>query len=233
MNQTVETKTEEYRCDHCKRSFVRPNSLLKHLCEQKRRWQDRDRPQNRIAFSAWLKFYQQLQPSKKKREYTDFIASAYYGGFVKYGIYCCEVGVVNPNRYIDYLLSHNVPLDNWNSDSVYTKFLIQYLREEDGMDAVRRTLMTLLDIAEEENIQLRDVFRYCSANKLCHKIVGGKISPWVLYKTKSGQEFLSKLNEDQTTLIIDYIDPERWNIKMMRDKGDLLIVTEILRVTEL
>ena len=62
MKEKVETElSEEYRCEHCKRNFVRPANLLKHLCEQKRRWQDKDKPSNRIAYNAWLKFYKTIQ----------------------------------------------------------------------------------------------------------------------------------------------------------------------------
>jgi hypothetical protein len=227
MNENV--ATEEFRCEHCNKTFIKPGTLLKHLCEPKRRWMDRDRPANRIAFIAWSKFYQQYQPRGKKKEYRDFAASAYYGGFVKYGTYCADVGVVNPLMYVDWLLKEKISLDNWASDKHYGKFLIEYTRLEDGMDAVRRSVETLLKFAEEENLQIGDVLRYTNANKICHKIVGGKLSPWLLFNSESGRYFLSTLNTGQMQMVFEYINPDIWNIKFMRDKENVKDVQTLLQ----
>lgn len=233
MKEKVETEqSEEYRCEHCKRNFTRPGNLLKHLCEQKRRWQEKDKPANRIAFESWLKFYKMIQPTRKKKEYVDFIASAYYIGFVKFGLYCVESYVVDPLNYVDHLLKENVPLDNWNSDKVYTKYLIIHLRNEDGLGAVKRSIDNMLTLAENENVELRDVFRYVNVNKVCHYIMNGKISPWVIYQSKSGSEFLSKLNDDQRNFIYPYIDPERWNIKFKRDDEQVKVISAIIKEIE-
>jgi hypothetical protein len=228
MKKIAETNSEELKCDHCNHTFVRAGSLLKHICEKKRRWLDRDKVTNRIAFNAWLKFYKSVQPSRKKLAYTDFSSSPYYIGFIKYGNYCVDVGVVNPIEYIDYLIGAQVALDNWTSDKVYSKYLISYLRSENELDAVRRSIENMMKIAESESIELRDVFRYASSNKICHLICSGKISPWILYQCKTGQEFLSKLNDDQRGVIYEYIDPERWTIKFTRAKEEVKMVGEII-----
>jgi hypothetical protein len=106
--------------------------------------------------------------------------------------------------------------------------LIFYLRQEDGMDAVRRSIDHMLTLSENENVELRDVFRYVNSNKVCQYICSGKISPWVLYLSKSGPEFLSKLNDDQRNVIFEYIDPERWNIKFKRDTDEAKSVSTVL-----
>ena len=227
MNEKV--ATEEFRCEHCNRTFVRSNTLLKHLCEPKRRWMDRDRPSNRIAYLAWSKFYQQYQPRSKKKEYRDFASSAYYGAFVKFGTYCVDVGVVNPLMYSDWLLKEKVPVDNWASDKHYGRYLIEYTRLEDGMDAVKRSVETLLKFSEEDNLHLGDVLKFTNANKLCHKIVAGKISPWLLFNSDSGREFLSTLNSGQTEMIFEYINPDIWNIKFKRDTETVSNVRNLLK----
>lgn len=228
MNENV--ATEELRCEHCNKTFVKPGTLLKHLCEPKRRWMDRDKPANRIAFIAWSKFYQQYQPRGKKKEYRDFSASPYYSGFVKYGAYCADVGVVNPLMYVDWLLKEKISLDKWASDKNYDRYLIEYIRLEDSMDAVKRSVGTLLQFAEDENLQVGDVLRYTNANKICHKIVSGKLSPWLLFNSDSGRHFLSNLNSGQMEMVFDYINPDIWNIKFMRDKENVNDVQAILKM---
>lgn len=228
MTTSGNPATEEFRCDHCNKVFVKPGSLLKHLCETKRRWMEKDKPSNRIAFVAWSKFYQQYQPRGKKKEYVDFATSPYYKGFVKYGTYCVDVGVVNPLGYVDWLLKEKVSLDNWASDKHYGKYLVEYTRIEDGMDAVMRSVETLLKFAEDEELQLGDVLRYTNANKICHKIVSGKLSPWLLFNSDSGRYFLSTLNPGQTEMIFEYINPDIWTIKFMRDKENVNRVQTVL-----
>jgi hypothetical protein len=220
--------TDDLKCEHCRRTFARASSLERHLCEQKRRWLDRDRPANRIAYNAWLKFYRQFQPSKRSLEYRDYVNSAYYGGFLKFGNYCVDVGVINPIGFVDWLLTERVPLDNWNSDRQYTRYLVTYVRTEDALEAVHRSVKHMLELAEAENIQLTDVFRYVSPSKLCFMITSGKISPWILYHTESGKQWLSKLNEDQHGFIYDYIDPERWQIKFRRSPEDVESVKSVI-----
>lgn len=230
MTNTVETTEEiENKCDHCGRTFIRASTLLKHICEQKRRWMDKDTSSSRIGYSAWLQFYAQCQPTRKKKGYPDFIKSPYYTAFVKFGNYCVDIKAISVQSYVEYLLKNNIQIDNWTSDRVYTKYLLEFLKQENCMDAVKRSIEHLLELANDENIPLSDSFKYLNSNKLCQLIVNGKISPWVLYHSKSGVEFLAKLNSDQTSLIFDYIDPERWNVKFKREGDSVIEVKNLLK----
>lgn len=217
MNQSLaSTDTMLNNCEHCGRTFVRPGTLLKHLCEQKRRWQQKDSAASRIGYAAWTAFYSSVQPSKKHKDFRTFIASPYYSAFIKFGNYCCDINAVNVAEYTNHLIKNNIPIDNWNSDRVYTGYLVDYIKTEDPYDAIKRSVDNMMKIARDENIELRDVLRYVSKNKLCHTITAGHISPWVLYLSESGLEFLSSINDNQRLLIWDYIDTEKWNIKFKR-----------------
>jgi len=228
MSMTDNQETENNSCEFCAREFVRATTYLKHVCEPKRRWLDRDRSANRIAYGAWKHYFQYYHPNKRNLEYTDFIKNNYYTAFVKFGNYCVDIKAINPLSYSVYCVKNKVPIDSWNTDKSYTQYLIDYLRVEDCMDAVTRTVNNLLDISNLENIKLGDVFRYLNSNKICHMITTGQISPWVLYQSKTGQEFLSKLNQDQTNLIFDYINPEKWNIKFKRQPEDVAQVSVVI-----
>jgi hypothetical protein len=198
------------------------------MCEQKRRWIDKDRPSNRIGYAAWKQYYERCHPNKKNLGYAEFIGSAYYTAFIKYGIYCVDVKVVDALAYCYYLVKNKVSIDNWASDRNYTKFLVEYLKTENPIDAVKRSVESMLDIAADQRIELHDVFRFANPNKICNMIAGGRISPWVLYNSSTGKDFLGKLNADQLNLIFEYIDPERWNIRFKRDQEDLRTVLDII-----
>lgn len=216
MKKIEETK---FSCEFCARAFVKEKTLLSHICERKHRWLERDKKSSKIGFSAWLQFYAKTSMGTKVKTYEDFIKSAYYSAFVKFGTYCVEVNVLNVPRYVDWLLKEQIKIDVWNKDSTYNRFLLEYLKSEDPFDAIYRSIEYSMDLAEQENISPCDCLRYCSANKICYAITMGRISPWLLYQSDSGIQFLSSLNGDHVKIINDYINPEQWAIKFNRDPG--------------
>jgi hypothetical protein len=222
-----ETKSE-FSCEFCNRSFQRETTMIKHLCENKRRWQDKDQPGNRIGFQSWLNFYAKNTGTKKKKTYTDFTKSAYYIAFVKFGHYCVDIKCINVTRYADYLLKNKISIDNWCSDKNYTNFLIEYLRTEDAMDAIARSIETTIDLSKDVGIETRDCLRYANRNRLVHHITNGKISPWMLYQSESGIKFLEELDESHQKMIIDYINPEQWAVRFKRYPEVVSQVKELL-----
>jgi hypothetical protein len=224
---TKETSETNHSCEFCNRSFVRESTLMKHLCEYKHRWLNKDEHGNRIGFQTWLQFYKKNSASTKNRTYLEFIKSSYYAAFTKFGNYCVNSGVINVNRYVDWLLKNQVSIDIWNTDIQYTKFLVSYLKDEDPLDAIARSIETTISLAEIEKIQTKDCLRYGNKNRVCYAITTGKISPWMLYHSESGKEFLSKLDETQVKMILEYIQPEQWAIKFRRNQN---IVPEVQKL---
>lgn len=214
MKQIKEIK---FSCEFCARSFSKEKTLLTHVCEPKRRWLEKDQRGNQIGFQSFVMFFTKHTAAKKTKTYEEFIKSPYYIAFVKFGNYCLEVNALNVTRYVEWLLKNNIKIDTWATDSNYTKFLIEYLRTEDAYDALTRSVNACSELAEFENLQVRDVLRYGNVNKICHAITNGKISPWMLYQSDSGTQFLDTLNQDHVKIIIDYINPELWAIKFKRE----------------
>ena len=158
----------------------------------------------------------------------DFVKSSYYLAFVKFGHYCVNVKCINVNRYADWLLKDQIKIDKWTSDTNYTKFVIEYLREEDPLDAIARSIETTIKISKDEGIESKDGLRYGPVNRICYEISKGNISPWVLYQSESGLKFLSLMDVTQQQMVLDYIDPERWAIKFKRDADRITEVKELL-----
>lgn len=221
-------KPIKYGCEFCKREFARESTVAKHICEYKHRWLEKDRRGNQIGFQAWVQFYKRNTGSRKHSTYEEFIKSAYYTAFVKYGMFCVDVNVLNVSRFTDWLLKNQIKIDTWCSDSTYTRYLIEYLRHEDSMDAIARSIETTIERAEEEGIRSSDYLRYGNTNKICYLVTMGKISPWMLYQSDSGTQFLDRLNPDHVKMIIDYINPEQWALKFKRNPDDARNVKELL-----
>lgn len=222
--------TNKYSCEFCKKEFARERTLVSHICEKKSRWLNKDHAGNRIGFQCWVQFFTKHSMSKtKNKTYEEFISSPYYVAFAKFGSYCVDTKVLNIPRYVDWLLYNQIKLDNWISDTNYTKFLCEYLRTEDAFDAIYRGVEYCTTLAESEKIQPSDVFRYGNSNKICHAITNGKISPWMLYCSDSGVRLLETLNETQVKIVSDYINPEQWALKFHREPELKKQITDTLR----
>jgi hypothetical protein len=217
-----------FHCGYCKKQFVKETSLAVHVCEPKRRRQERSERGVELGFQAFVRFYEIAQGSAKFKTFDDFADSAYYRAFVKFGRYCVDTKVINPKQYLEWLLKHNKKLDTWASDQIYTEYLIQYLKIENVSDALSRTIEFGIDWAEKNSAQPHDCLRYGSIPALCYAITAGKISPWVIYNCQSGQKFLSQLASDQIHMIWPYIDSDIWQKKFVDYSADREYATEIL-----
>jgi hypothetical protein len=227
MNKIAEINVV-HSCEFCKRSFVREKTLLTHICETKNRWLDREKHGNRIGYQSFVQFYKKHTAAKKAKTYEDFIKSPYYIAFVKFANYCIGVNCINVSRYVDWLLRENIKIDNWSTDTNYKKYLIDYLRVEDPLDAIHRSIEFAIEQAEKDRIQAHDILRFGNVNKICYAVTVGKISPWMLYHSNSGSKFLETLNPDHVNMLLDYIEPEKWALKFHREPEVVKQIKEIL-----
>lgn len=217
-----------FQCEFCKKDFVKETSLESHMCEPKRRYREQNEPGPRLGLQAFLKFYEIAQRSKTPKTFDDFAKSAYYRAFVKFGRYCVDTHVINPGRMIEWLLKHNKKIDNWCSDRVYTEYLLDYTRVESVTDALARAIEYGIAWEEKTGYPAHDCLRYGNTNAICYAVTTGRISPWVIYNSESGQKFLSELSSEQVAMIWPYIDSDVWQCKFKEYAEDRAYAQEIL-----
>ena len=229
LNQT-------YKCRYCDKDFRKESTLTAHLCEQKRRWQQERETGVQLGLRSYLRFYETTQGSAKLKSYEDFVTSPYYNAFVKYGRYLVAIRAINPTSFTDWLLKNNKKLDYWCKDSLYEEWMRDYIKREAVQDALERALKEMQEYADnhlELRNGFRDYFRFGQPNRICHHVSTGRISPWVIYNSTSGVEFLEGLNEGQLTLIMPWIDPEFWQHKFKDYLADTEWIKEALSIAGL
>ena len=215
-------------CQYCKKTFQRETSLAVHLCEPKRRYQEREEVGVQLGLQSYLRFYETTQGSAKLKTFDDFATSPYYRAFVKFGRYCVSIRAINIPRFIDWLLKHNKKIDHWCRDSIYGEYLGVYIRQESATDALTRALEQALAWSEESGNPDRDYLRYGNSNIVCYAITTGRLSPWVLYNCDSGTEFLAGLNAEQIAMIWPMIDPDYWQRRFQDYRADAEYMREML-----
>lgn len=216
-------------CQYCRKTFVKETSLAVHVCEAKRRRQQRSERGVELGFQAYIRFYEISQGSARLKTFDDFADSAYYRAFVKFGRYCVDTKVINPRQFLEWLLKQNKKIDSWASDKIYTEYLIKYLPLENVADALARAVEFGLDWSEQHQAQPQDCLRFGSAAAMCYAITAGRISPWVIYNCESGQQFLSSLTADQISMIWPYIDSDTWQRRFADYPADQAYAQDILK----
>lgn len=216
-------------CEYCKKSFVRESSIEVHMCEPKRRRLNKDDPGVRIGFQAYIKFYEQAQGSAKLKTYDDFCESSYYLAFVKFGRYCVGTKAISPGRFMDWLLKNQKKIDRWCSDQLYTEYLVWYLTIEAVDDALARAIEYSIDWAEKSGHPAHDCVRYGNTNAICYAITTGRLSPWVIYNSESGQKFLNDASSEQIAMIWPYINSDVWHKKFTEYLANQEYAKDILK----
>ena len=223
--------TDLYTCRYCKKDFRRESTLAVHVCETKHRWQQEKEVGVQLGLKAYLRFYEITQGGAKLKSYENFVSSPYYNAFVKFGRYCQSIRCISFSNFLDWLLKTNKKIDYWSKDSLYSEWLLEYIKREATQDAVERSLKEMVEYAEthaELKNGFSDYFRYGNANRICYHITTGRISPWVIFNCDSGVRFLEGLREDQVEVIMPYIDPDFWQKKFKDYIADTEWVKDIL-----
>ena len=218
----------KYICQYCKKDFIKESSLVVHSCEPRRRRQEQSERGVQLGLQAYLKFYQLTQGSARLKTFDDFADSPYYRAFVKFGRYCVDIRAINPARFIEYVLKQNKKIDHWCRDSIYTEYLLDYLRVENVNDALARAIEFGITWQEQTSNPAHDCLRYGNSNAMCHAITTGRISPWIIYNSESGQQFLSELSTEQIAMIWPYVDSDFWMKKFQDYPADQEYAKDIL-----
>jgi len=229
---TTALTTTSYNCRYCAKPFRKETTLLAHLCEAKRRHTQRDETGVQWGLKAYLRFYEYTQGSARLKSYDDFAKSPYYNAFIKFGRYCVSIRCINFISFTDWLLKNNKKLDYWCKDTLYSEWLLEYVKREATQDALERALTEMTQYAEihpELKNGFVDYFRYGNANRVCYHITTGRISPWIVYNCASGIEFLEALREDQAAIIMPWIDPDYWQQRFKDHMADTEWVKDILQ----
>ena len=220
------------KCEHCGKSFTNERTILKHVCEPKRRYQQQNETGVQFGLRSYLQFYETTQGSARLKSYEDFVNSPYYNAFVRYGRYLVAVRAINVTSFTAWLLKNNKKLDQWCRDSYYEEWLSEYIRREAAQDALERGLREMDEYVlggQSDLAHYSDYFRFGNSNRICHHISTGRISPWVVYNCDSGIEWLDTIGPEHMALVIDWIDPDHWQHRFKDNPADVEWCRHILK----
>lgn len=219
-----------FKCEFCKREFSKERILINHLCEQKRRWLNRDEQYVRLGFQAWLKWYELsgTHRNKKNRGYRDFMESKYYTAFTKFGRHLATTKLVNPTHFIEFVIKNGIKLDDWCKDSVYEFYVKDVCKREDISTALERLVGLMEKWAVENDENWVDFFKKVEPALALRWIRTGRISPWIIFNASTVSDLFDRMSDEQLVLIDKFIETPFWKLKMKRNEKDTKFVQETL-----
>lgn len=222
-----------YVCQYCGTGYTKESTLVTHICEQKRRHLAKNEKHVMLGYQTYVRFFQLTQKAKHIKTYDEFAKSPYYNGFVKFGSFMSNVDPLYPDRYIDFVVTSGVKLDHWARDELYYRYVLDLIKKETAETALERTIKTMIAWAEANNSQWNHYFKYVNSNRAVHDIRDGKISPWLVLNCKTGQEMLSKFNDEQLAMIFETVDPTFWTKRFRMYPADLELVKQVITESSL
>ena len=204
------------------------------MCEQKRRFTNKDSKYVRLGFLAYNRFYEISQAvGSKKRTYESFARSSYYTAFTKFGKYIIDVNAIDPEKFIDFVITSGVKLDKWCSDAVYETYIRELNKKETAERAVERGILLMQQWGMENDRPYNVFFREISKPRAIHWIKSGRISPWIIFNSTSGSELLNSFNDHELNLINEYLEPTFWSRKFQVRNEDVLFVKQVLETAKI
>ena len=185
-----------YECEHCNKQFTRERTLMVHVCEQKRRYMQRDEKGVQVGYLAYNRFFQLAQGATKDKTYEHFSRSPYYIAFCKFGRHVISRTILEADTFIDWLITQNVGIDEWAKEGTYDLYLKSKLLTEPVEPALERTIKSMQEWAQRESAEWQHFFYYVNINRAVEMINQGKISPWAIYQCESGKKLLSDMNDE-------------------------------------
>ena len=221
QTKTSRKSSASNTCKWCEKSFVSERTLATHMCVKKRRWADKDMTHVRLGFRVFQMFYDLNTASSKTKTLEEFIQSSYYEGFVKFGRACVRNEYLDPEKFAEWLIKNGKKLADWGKDKLYDEFLLEYVKKESGLRALERNVIYLSKWAEEHQYEWQEYFVKVSPARAVYDIRSAKISPWLLYLSKTGDQLLTRFSDEQVKMIQHIIDAGFWMTLFSKNKEEV------------
>jgi len=223
-----------YKCKYCKKDFVRESTLASHLCEPKRRFLAKDDKQNRIAYQSWLLFRKlTIANVKHDKPYEEFIANKYYTDFMKLAQHIIDLNLDDPEGFVKFIIMSSVKINDWRKAVVYETYIKDRTKKETVERAIERSLLNMKAWAEKTSNNWQDYFQTVSTPEAVQDIRMGRISPWCTFATDQGSRLIDRLEPGQVQQLVEYMEPEKWRIKVKRHQKDAEWVQQVFNQAEI
>lgn len=199
------------------------------MCERKRRFVARTEKHVKMGFVAFQRFFKVRMGARTPPDIEKFDASKFYIAFVKFGRWLFDNNVLNPQSYIEFLLTTGLDMKEWTSPVVYETYVRNLTRSETPACALERNIRLMEQWASESGEEWTDFFRKVSPVQAALWIRSGRLSPWMLFTASSTRTLLDRFGPEQRDIMEAAIDKGFWKLKLAHHEQEVLEIRAMLR----
>ena len=226
-NPEPKAKRFAFKCDFCKGTFQTERTFMAHSCEKKRRYINKDEPESRLALRAFQLYWKATVRSKNDKTFEEFIDSQYYIAFIKFGKFLINISAIKPEKYLEYLIKSETPIDKWTTEEMYGLYIRDFMRKEDPYDATMRSIEMMEQWAAVHNSDWTRFFDEVTTPYAVALILRGLISPWAIYA--AGTSMIRRMSEEQLVMIKPFIEPLFWRPQLKKNSVDFINIEKLLQ----
>jgi hypothetical protein len=185
---------------------------MKHECTAMTRSHEIQTVLGQMAYGLyklWLEKQRRKPPAVE-----GFIASAYYSSFLKFAEWCRETGIPDPEKYIEIMLKDKIAPALWRRTEAYKMFLEWTDRRSDPYEQVSNTVETILALSEGLEVKPAQVFSQFTSGEITELIQQRRLSPWLLFCSKSFKDWTNTLHEGERRALFNNIGIVYWSERL-------------------
>jgi len=217
----------EFECNWCHRKYSKETTLASHLCEQRRRWLQKDTPPARLGLEAFLEIQEYFHQNRLTRTEEDFRNSDYYLACMRWGRFVISIKCADPIGYLKWLLKNNVGIDDWSKDELYDYWLQYTVFIEDAWDSVSRSIKSMTEWAEDNGKEFKDYFRQAQTARIITDVRKGFITGWTVLCSESGCAWAESLEQSDLDLVWAWLEAPQWAAKFQQAPDTVRKIKEI------
>ena len=201
-------KISGWKCDYCGKSFEKENTFMDHRCQVKERIEELKTPIGQAAYAfycQWMKLYKRKPPSIET-----FASSRFYRAFINFVEYINTINMPNVDLFVQLMAEKDISPLLWRRDQCYTLYL-QKFDNGDPLEQVAAAIETMMYFSERDEVPIKEVLTHLGCRAVMELIRLRKMTPWILFCTEAGADFMKSLDEEDLSELAKLINAAYWS----------------------
>lgn len=219
--------TGNYICHFCNKRFKGETMFMKHHCDQKRKQQELHSPVGQAALSFYLA-WMRLRGFRTQSS-SAFLESKFYRSFIKFAHMVQDANIGEPERYIQLMVESTIQPALWCSPNAYKLYTAWFDNQQDPMDQVLSSISKLMDIAEKEGVDCREVLQHIGSQRVLELINQRRLSPWFLFHSDSFKRLLNSLSKEEQRVFHRALNAPLWVDRLKENEAKREEIKPVIR----